>query len=349
MEASTALTPKAKAQSLMAVIEARKDQFKDLLPKYLTPEKLFRVAQMAISKQPLILNCTPASFLVAMMDAAKSGLEPDGRQAALVPYGNQVQFQPMYQGMIKQAVREGAAKKIEARVVHAHDRFRIWYDPEPHVEHEPCLEDEGDIIGAYAYAILPDGNLQVEWMNRRQLDHIKAKAKSRSGPWQTDEEEMFRKSPVKRLFKYLPIPETLEYAVSVDNAAETSRNRVEVPLLESIPVEKESKTEELAHKLSGGRGRPRKEKADTIPSFPADSPATTPTPSQNAPVGVTQERLAEILQAGRQVGMTIRAICDKYKVSNLEELDSNTADMCLGWLLEKTRPHLASETTTSGK
>lgn len=317
MEASQSLAPKDKAKNLMAVIEARKDAFRDLLPKYLTPEKLFRVAQLAISKQPLILQCTPASFLVAMMDAAKSGLEPDGRQGALVPYGNQVQFQPMYQGLIKMAVREGAVKKIEARVVHANDRFRIWYDPEPHVEHEPCLEDEGDIIGAYAYAILPDGNLQVEWMNRRQLDHIKAKAKSRSGPWQTDEEEMHRKTPVKRLFKYLPIPETLEYAVSVDNANETGRSRVEVPLLEPVETPPaQTRTKEVLESVKQ-RGRKKEEP-----------------PKEEPPTALSDEEIQEIYTEAAQAGVTSAEICQKYQVSRLEELDRKTGGEVLGWLLD---------------
>jgi len=338
MEASTALTPKQKAQSLMSMIEARKDKFKDLLPKYLTPEKLFRVAEMAFSKQPLLLQCTPASFVVAMMDAARSGLEPDGKQAALVPYGTQCQFQPMYQGLVKQAVREGAVKKIEARVVHANDNFRIRFDPEPHLEHEPALHDEGDIIGAYAYAILPDGSLQIEWMNKRQLDHIKAKAKSRSGPWQTDEEEMYRKTPVKRLFKFLPIPESLEYAVQVDNAVESGRPRIDVPLLEAVPVEQTTKTEALAEKLTTGRGRPRKEKPEASPGQGEKSPATATTQGQNGqeapPWALDQEELQEIYQTASQAGKTVKEVCEKYEVSSIEEMDRATGNACLGWLMD---------------
>ena len=132
-------TAKEKSKTLMMVLEARKDIFRDLLPKYLTAEKLFRVAQLATSKNPALLACTPASFVVAMMDAARCGLEPNGKDAALVPYGQECQFQPMFQGMIKQAVHGGAAKKINARIIYANDKFKLKYDPEPHLEHEPGL------------------------------------------------------------------------------------------------------------------------------------------------------------------------------------------------------------------
>ena len=257
-------TPKEKAKNMLAVIEARKGAIQALLPKYLTPERLFRIAQLAFSKQPLLLDCTPASFVVAMMDAAKAGLEPDGKHAALVPYKGQVQFQPMYQGLVRQAVSLGVARKIEARLVYQNDRFRLWYDPEPHLEHEPALENEGEVIGAYAYAVLPDGSLKIEWMNLRQLEGIRKRAAAKSGPWQTDREEMYRKTPVKRLFKYLPLPESLDYAVQVDNMVESGARREEVPLLEPVPAEPEAKTKGLEERLDKKKSKPEPASEDQL-------------------------------------------------------------------------------------
>jgi recombination protein RecT len=289
-------TAKEKSKTLMMVLEARKDIFRDLLPKYLTPEKMFRVAQLATSKNPALLACTPASFVVAMMDAARCGLEPNGKDAALVPYGQECQFQPMFQGMIKQAVQGGAAKKINARIVYANDKFKLKYDPEPHIDHEPAYDDEGEVVGAYAYAVLPDGTLHVEYMNKRQLDHIKAKSKSRSGPWSTDPEEMYRKTPVKRLFKYLPVPDEVEYAVQVDNLAENGRSRDDIPLLDKVPEDFQvAQTEKIKEKLKRG-----KKEAEASPETPESAEATegqgTPEvgpgePSEGPDLGETLTRL----------------------------------------------------------
>jgi len=44
---------------------------------------------------------------------------------------------------------------------------------------------------------------------------------------------MYRKTPVKRLFKYLPVPDEVEYAVQVDNLAENGRSRDDIPCLTS--------------------------------------------------------------------------------------------------------------------
>lgn len=252
------LPSKFKVNEMMSLINSRAEAFKELLPKYLPPERLFRVAQLAISKNPAILACTPGSFVIAMMDCARAGLEPDGKQAALVPYGNTCQFQPMYQGLIKQAVSRGVVKKVEARLVYANDVFRIWYDPEPHLLHEPATTDEGELIGAYAYAILPDGSPQIEWMNRRKLDHIRAKSKG-SSAWKTDEEEMHRKTPIKRLFKFLSLPEEIEYAIAADDLVETGGSREDIPLLDISEQEPPAttRTEQIKETLKRGPGRPK--------------------------------------------------------------------------------------------
>lgn len=280
------LPSKTKVNELMQLVQSRAETFRELLPKYLPAERLFRIAQLSISKNPAILACSPGSFVLAMMDCARAGLEPDGKHAALVPYGNTCQFQPMYQGLIKQAVSRGVAKKIESRLVYANDTFRIWYDPEPHILHEPATDDEGELIGAYAYAILPDGNLQVEWMNRRKLDHIKAKSKG-SSAWKTDEEEMHRKSPIKRLFKFLPLPEELEYAVTVDDMAESGKNRDDMPIIDLSPGELQepakTRSDQIKDRLREKRGKSSPENP-TSPE-PTKGNVQAPGAEENATTG----------------------------------------------------------------
>ncbi len=344
-----AVANKEKVKNLMDLLEARKGSFQDLLPKYLTPERLFRVAQLAISKNPLLLQCTPASFVVAMMDTARAGLEPNGKDAALIPYGKECQFQPMYQGLIKQAVNGGAAKKIGARIVHANDRFKLWYDPEPHLEHEPALENEGDVIAAYAYAILPDGSTHIEYMNKRQLDHIKGKSKARTGPWQTDEEEMYRKTPVKRLFKYLPVPEEVEYAVAIDNQIESGKRREEIPLLEPAPPDlqqiPQTQTEKIREKLKPGP----KPKAPPAPQESGDwgKPPLTTTPGTDVPqaetaglsheespppIAITSEQVELIKDGLKEKALPVAMVLKDWEVSKLEELTVQGFQEVMAWI-----------------
>jgi recombination protein RecT len=328
---------KDKITTIMGMLETRKGQFRDLLPKYLTPEKLFRVAQTAIAKSPQLLDCTPASLVIALMDAAQAGLEVNGRDAALVPYGKQCQFQPMYHGLVKQAVTEGVAKKIQARLVYEHDDFELWFDPEPHIKHIPAFADEGGVVGAYAYAVMPDGEVVIEFMNRRKLDHIKNKAKSRSGPWSTDEEEMYRKTPIKRLFKTLPIPDRLEYAIAVDNWNEAGGPRVDMPLLDVPPIElqepKQSATEKLAE-ATKRRGRPHKEAPETSPEAADDTNAGE---AREIPEGdrlADSDTLREISIMAQSLNKDESEYPKRFGVNKMSELTNREAGIILGELYD---------------
>lgn len=55
-----------------------------------------------------------------MMQAAQLGVEPNTPigQAYLIPYGNQVQFQLGYKGLIDLAYRSGEVQSIQAHEVH---------------------------------------------------------------------------------------------------------------------------------------------------------------------------------------------------------------------------------------
>lgn len=322
-----------KAKGIMQYIQAKSKNIEDLLPKYLTPERMFRIASLALTKQPLLMQCRPASFVIALMEAAKMGLEPNGVDGALVPYGQDCQFQPMYRGLIKQAIRCGAAKKIGSRVVFANDRFKFWMDPEPHIEHYPALDDEGEIVGAYAYAVLPDDSLQVEFMNKRQLEHIKKKSKSSSGPWSTDPEEMYRKTPVKRLFKYLPASEEMEYAVAVDNAIETGNTRAGVPFVEveAEPEQpKKTRTQEIKERLNDNAApeSPELPPPDDLP--PANGKAQAN--DQKIVKPITDAQVDQIEGLCKAKDMPLASLLAGLGLSPdmpLIELDEETAEMLL--------------------
>jgi recombination protein RecT len=350
---------KDKITNIMGMLEARKGQFKELLPRYLTPEKLFRVAQTAIAKSPQLLDCTPASLVIALMDAAQTGLEVNGRDAALVPYGKQCQFQPMYHGLVKQAVTEGVAKKIQARLVYENDDFDLWFDPEPHIKHIPAYTDEGEVVGAYAYAVMPDGEIVIEFMNKRKLDHIKNKAKSRSGPWSTDEEEMYRKTPIKRLFKTLPIPDRLEYAIAVDNWNEAGGPRVDMPLLDIPPVELQEPKQTATEKLAEATRKPRSDKGTRRGYADVEVKASIVTPPEadegtNAgearvilptddtkPTGpgylVDSEGVQDMESYCAQLNLIPDTVAKRFGADKLSLLTKEEAGQATGWLLDQMK------------
>lgn len=77
------------------------------LPEVITPERFTRMALSALNTTPKLNECTPMSFLAALMNAAQLGLEPNTPlgQAFLIPYNNkgkmECQFQLGYKGLMK--------------------------------------------------------------------------------------------------------------------------------------------------------------------------------------------------------------------------------------------------------
>lgn len=233
---STALSPAAQKQAVLKdLLDRAKGSIAAVLPKHLTPDRILKVALVATSKSPMLMNCSPQSVLQSVMQAAQLGLEPGSALggAYLVPYGNTCQLIVGYRGLIDLARRSGQIQSIEARVVRARDSFKIAYGLDPVLVHQPFMPitadeggdgkdlDAGPLVAVYAIARLKDGAIQTEVMTRSQVDAIKKRSRSSSnGPWVTDYEEMARKTVVRRICKYLPLSTELAAALTLDERDE---------------------------------------------------------------------------------------------------------------------------------
>lgn len=87
---NTAVAGQKKDESLQGLIRAMEPEIKKALPSVITPERFTRMVFTALSSNPQLKECTPQSFLGAMMQAAQLGLEPNTPigQAYLIPYRN---------------------------------------------------------------------------------------------------------------------------------------------------------------------------------------------------------------------------------------------------------------------
>ena len=95
-----------KDMSIADMIRAMAPEIKNALPSVLTPERFTRMALSALNNTPQLRECTPMSFIAALLNAAQLGLEPNTPlgQAYLIPYKNkgvlECQFQLGYKGLI---------------------------------------------------------------------------------------------------------------------------------------------------------------------------------------------------------------------------------------------------------
>lgn len=184
-------------------------------------EKIVRVAANAVAKTPALANCDPGKLWLAVQDIAAMNLPIGGRGAYLVPYKEDCSVIVSPHGLIELAYRHPLVKSVQARVVREGEPFDISYAPDAVISHKPTLTGEpGQMIGAYAIIELTTGGRIVEWMTRLEVIKIKATSQSARkgyGPWKDWEEEMWRKSVLKRAMKYVPQSEDMMRALDMDD------------------------------------------------------------------------------------------------------------------------------------
>lgn len=200
---------KKQPQTIQDYIVAMKSGIAAALPSVMTPERFTRIALSAVSGNPKLASCEPASFLAAMMTAAQLGLEPNTPlgQAYLIPYGKQCQFQLGYKGLIDLAWRSGDVADIQAETVYANDVWEYELGLNPKLRHVPADKDRGDPVRYYAVIRTKGGGSISAVMSAADvMAHAKKYSKSyNSGPWQTNFDEMAKKTVLKRALKYAPL------------------------------------------------------------------------------------------------------------------------------------------------
>lgn len=236
-----------KKPSLQGLIRTMEPEIKKALPSVITPERFTRMVFTALSSNKKLQACTPESFLGAMMQAAQLGVEPNTPigQAYLIPYGNQVQFQLGYKGLIDLAYRSGEVQSIQAHEVHENDTFEYELGLNPKLKHVPAMKDRGQVILYYAVIKLKNGGEGFEVMSREDVDQF-ARAKSKTyknGPWQTDFDEMAKKTVLKKVLKYAPLKSDFAKQVKEDETIKTniSENMADLPD-ETVTIEAEAQT-----------------------------------------------------------------------------------------------------------
>ncbi len=227
--------------TLQQYIKKMEGEIAKALPSVMTPERFSRIVLSALSGNPKLGETTPQSFLGAMMTAAQLGVEPNTPlgQAYLIPYWNkgvlECQFQLGYKGLIDLAYRSGEVSVIQAQAVYENDAFEYALGLEPKLTHVPARQDRGDPIYFYGVFRLKDGGYGFEVMSVEDVRaHAKRYSKSYSnGPWQTNFEEMAKKTVLKRALKYAPLKSDFVRAVAQD---ETIKREISEDMY-SVPAE----------------------------------------------------------------------------------------------------------------
>ena len=223
-------------KTMQQYIKAMEGEIAKALPSVITPERFTRMVLSAISVNPSLAQCTPQSFLGAMMAAAQLGVEPNTPlgQAYILPYKNkgklEAQFQLGYKGLIDLAYRSGEVELVQAHVVYENDEFEWEYGLDPKL----ARVDRGAPVIVYAMFKTKSGGYGFEVMSIEDVRIHAAKYSkafhSDYSPWKTAFEEMAKKTVLKRVLKYAPLKSDFVRAVVQDESikSELSSDMYEV-------------------------------------------------------------------------------------------------------------------------
>ena len=195
-----------------AMVAKYKADFATVLPSHVNADQWVRVAQGIMRRNKSLAQVAaknPGSFLSAMLDCARLGLEP-GDTYHLVPFGSEVVGIVDYTGEMELAYRAGEVVSITAEVVRENDQFE-WVPgkmAKPLHRVDWFAGDRGELIGAYAYADLRSGAVsKVVVMDKAAIYKRKAVSKTsgrKDSPWNEWEEGMWLKTVVHQLRKWVP-------------------------------------------------------------------------------------------------------------------------------------------------
>ncbi len=224
------------------IAKISQDTFSSIQTRFteLVDEKTFKkevsFALQHLQKNPSLKKCDPNSLLSAVLNVAQVGLtlNPVLAEAYLVPRwtkaGMVVVLEPSYQGLSKLVTDTGSVKNITCFAVFKDDKFKVVLGTNVSIYHEPQFKSK-EITHVYAVAELPDGTKTVEVMTIADCHDVRAKSESYKAykkegnnvhtcVWIEWEQEMCRKTCIKRLVKYLPKTEQWEQlreVIALDN------------------------------------------------------------------------------------------------------------------------------------
>lgn len=215
------------SDDLTALVKASESQFRLVAPKWFSVERLTHLMLSATSRNPALLECTKESFLGFCMKCAETGMEPIGAGGAwAVPFKNkytgkrEVTFIPDWRGLIQLAKRTEQITHAFGDVICEKDQVDYQKGDTPQLIHKPALSNRGQVIGAYCICTLPNGAKHIEYMDKAEIDAIKARSKAKDeGPWVTDWAQMAIKTVVKRALKVFATSPQMQTAIEYDNAA----------------------------------------------------------------------------------------------------------------------------------
>jgi len=201
----------------LQLLETQRNAIEEAIPKYMTVERMMRIAQSAYSNNEKLMKCDPMSIIGGVMLSAQLGLEinsPLG-EAYLIPYNNfktnikYAQFQIGYRGILNLAYRTNIYKMIGAWCVYENDEFEHELGLKQTLRHIPAKKPIGSPIYYYAIYKTVNGGEGFTVMSKEQIEDHKNKFSKTENVWKSNYDSMAKKTVLKMVLNYAP--KSIEY------------------------------------------------------------------------------------------------------------------------------------------
>ena len=177
----------------------------------------FAIQQLSKDYAQQVAMSNQQSVFDAIVNVAAIGvsLNPTKKQAYLVPRDGKICLDVSYMGLMDLAMATGSIKWAQAALVCEADTFSlVALDKPPQHTYNPFSKDRGEVVGVYVTIKTVHDEYLTHTMAIADVlairDRSQAWAKTKKGPWLTDEGEMIKKTCVKQAYKYWPKTPQLE-------------------------------------------------------------------------------------------------------------------------------------------
>jgi len=211
--AATKAVEQKKNPTIADHLHAYEPEFQRALGQSMDAAKFAQDALTAIKANPSIAQADARSLFGALFLAAQLRLPVGGPMAQFHLTVRKVKGQPTvvpivgYGGYVQLVMNTGLYSKVSAFLVHENDHFAAGASSErgEFYDFERADGDRGGVAGVVAYAKVK-GFDETQWVFV-EAETIRSKHRPQhwqSTPWASDEGEMFKKTGIRVLQKFLP-------------------------------------------------------------------------------------------------------------------------------------------------
>lgn len=286
-------------QEVEDILATAQDRLAATLPRSIPPSQFILVAMDLIRGTPTLAKCMETSegrlsIVKSIFEASDMGLLLTKHlgHGYLVPFKNdgisEAQLIIGYRGFCHLIQKgDSNARSPYSVIVWPGENFQ-YNGPEQLPFHE--YSTQGGIVeydaqhqltgfvGCYAVVSYKDGSHRCEWMPLHEIEAIRNRSKAKdNGPWISDPAEMVKKTPLRRMAKWLPLTPEITAGIVRDEYREAGVDQASgLPAPISMPKRRSETSQGFTSSAQGGNGAQTHSQGQGEDDFSADLPPTCP-------------------------------------------------------------------------